>query len=80
MLRSSRKCDWFVWTYFWNFVQRNWSCEYWIFFKIHSSGEPARYPENYLKGQKGEQGFDGSPGAHGQTGDIGPRGMATSCY
>lgn len=37
-------------------------------------GEPAQYPDNYLKGAKGEQGFDGQPGMPGTPGEQGPRG------
>lgn len=47
---------------------------YIIRFFLLSTGEPAEFHADYLKGQKGEQGFNGLPGAHGIPGDIGPRG------
>lgn len=37
-------------------------------------GEPAHYPENYLKGQKGETGYAGMTGPQGLFGETGPEG------
>lgn len=45
-----------------------------VFFSNNILGEPAAYPDNYLKGQKGEQGFDGLSGQIGLPGEPGPRG------
>lgn len=50
-----------------NIKQYTCNTDFWLF----CIGEPATYPDNYLKGQKGEQGFDGLPGAHGPSGESG---------